>query len=198
MEQLSENPKSTPKIEEAGVHEISFDHEHVREILARHEREVEAAKQERRAGRPEGKLSAGLQDRLRSCNIAQLETVKRMSKRLIARQRKPPLDRDCPTRFAVNVVASFGYKNRLFRAELKRTTKRAEKVYVNGPYVYAYRWDGAYVRPEYFGSKGLSKKLPRKVWLALKGQLTGPEVEKLKSELSESWSHASEGESTEA
>ena len=33
----------------------------------------------------------------------------------------------------------------LFRAELKRTTKRAEKVYVNGPYVYAYRWDGAYI-----------------------------------------------------
>jgi hypothetical protein len=107
---------------------------------------------------------------------------------------RAPLDQDCPTRFAVNVVASFGYKNRLFRAELKRTTKRAEKVYVNGPYIYAYRWDGAYVRPEYFGSKGLSKKLPRKVWLALKGQIIGPEIEKLKSELSESWSHDSGGE----
>ena len=175
--------------EDSQVREISFSSERAREWLARHDRDLEAAKQERRAGRPQGELSAGLQENLTKCNIAQLETVKRMSKRLIARQRKPPLDRDCPTRFAVKVVASFGYKNRLFRAELKRTTKRAEKVYVNGPYVYAYRWDGAYICTEYFGSKGLSKKLPRKVWLALKGQMTGPEIEKLKSELSESWSH---------
>src|ERR1039458_5908295 len=116
---MTDNRESTPTNGDAGVREVSFDPERVRETLARYERDLEAAKQERRAGRPEGKLSAGLQDRLRSCNIAQLETVKRLSKRLIARQRKPPQDRDCPTRFAVNVVASFGYKNRLFRAELK-------------------------------------------------------------------------------
>jgi hypothetical protein len=191
---MSVNQEYTPTSGDHGVLDISFNSERAREILARHERDMEAAKQERRAGRPEGKLSVGLQDRLKTCNIAQLETVRRISKRLIARQRKPPLSQDCQTRFAVNVVASFGYKNRLFRAELKRTTKRAEKVYVNGPYVYAYRWDGAYVRPEYFGAKGLSKKLPRKVWSALKGQITGPEIEKLKSELSESWSHGSGGE----
>ena len=194
MEQIDDNQEFAPIDGNPGVHEVSFAPERAAEFLARYERDLQAARQERRAGRPEGMLSDGLQERLTSCNIRQLETVKRISKRLIARQRKPPLERDCPTRFAVRVVASFGYKNRLFRAELKRTTKRAEKVYVNGPYVYAYRWDGAYVRPEYFGSKGLSKKLPRKVWVALKGQMTGLEIEKLKSELSESWSHGSGGE----
>jgi hypothetical protein len=131
---MRDNQKLTSASEEAGVSEISFDSERVRETLARYEQDVETAKRERRAGRPDGKLSAGLQERLMSCNIAQLETVKRKAKQLIVRQRKPPLDRDCPTRFAVKVVASFGYKNQLFRAELKRTTKRAEKVYVNGPY----------------------------------------------------------------
>src|ERR1700678_685917 len=112
---MNEQQESTPTSGDAGVREISLDHERIREVLARHERDMEAERQERRAGRPEGKLSASLQERLKSCNIAQLETIKRISKRLITRQRKPPLDRDCPTRFAVKVVASFGYKNRLFR-----------------------------------------------------------------------------------
>ena len=188
---MDNNNKSTPTSMESGIQEISFDGERARNFLARYEQEQKAARQARRAGRPLGKLSDGQRDMLMRCNIAQLEAVKRMCKRLIIRQSNPPLDQDCPTRFAVKVIASFGYQNRLFRAELKRTTKRAERVYVNGPYIYAYRWDGAYVRPEYFGSKGLSKKLPRKVWLAIKGQISGPEIVKLKSELSEKWSQSS-------
>jgi hypothetical protein len=188
---MDNNQESTPTSKESGIQEISFDSERARDFLARYEQEQKAARQVRRAGRPIGKLSDGLQDKLMSCNIPQLGTVKRMCKQLIARQRKPPRDQDCPTRFAVKVIAAFGYRNRLFRVELKRTTRRAEKVYVNGPYVYAYRWDGAYVRPEYFGSKGLSKKLPRRVWSALKGQISGPEIEKLKSQLSEKWSRNS-------
>jgi len=194
MEKIEQDSRSTPEEENVSDSNLTFSHRRAAEFSARHQREVEAARQERRAGRPKGKLSPTLQQQLRKCNIAQLETVKRTSQRLIARQRMPPLDQDCPTRFAVSVVASIGYKNRLFRAELKRTTKRAEKVYVNGPYVYAYRWDGTYVRPEYFGSKSLSKKLPRKVWTALKEQITGPQIERLKSELSENWSHAAGAE----
>ena len=188
---MENNREVTPSSIDAGVHEISFAPERARNFLARIEQEHKAARQIRRAGRPLGKLSDGQKEMLMRCNIAQLKTVKRMCKQLITRQSNPPLDQECPTRFAVKVIASFRYQNRLFRAELKRTTKRAEKVYVNGPYVYAYWLDGAYVRPKYFGSKGLSKKLPRKVWLALKDQISGPEIEKLKSELSEKWSHNS-------
>jgi hypothetical protein len=153
------------------------------EWLERHERERQTEREKLRAGRPDGLLADSLCDRLKSQNIAQLEKIKRLCNSLIARQRKPPSQWDCHNRFAAKVIASFGFKDRLYRVELKRTTKRAAKVYINGPYVYAYHWDGAYVRPEYFGSKNLSKKLPRRAWKALKDQMAGPEIKKLKSEL---------------
>jgi hypothetical protein len=153
------------------------------EWLERHEQERQAEREKLRAGRPDGLLAHSLCDWLRSQNIAQLEEIKRLCNSLVARQRKPPSPWDCHNRFAAKVIASFGFKDRLYRVELKRTTKRATKIYVNGPYVYAYHWDGAYVRPEYFGSKNLSKKLPRRVWTALKDQMAGPEIKKIKSEL---------------
>lgn len=186
---MSELDLSSPEAsEDTDVQTVGFDRERVALRLARFDQEREAERQKRRAGRPEGMLSDGLGQRLENCNVAQLERVRILCKRLIARQRNPPQDYDCPNQFAVKVIASFGFRNKLYRAELKRTTKRAEKVYVNGPYVYAYRWDGAYVRPEYFGSKSLSKKLPRKVWAALRDKISGPDVKKLKLQLSEKWS----------
>jgi hypothetical protein len=187
---VSEQNFSSPnKTSEPNAESITFDMERARATLIPFDQEREARRQKLRAERPAGRLSDGLQERLNKCNIAQLEQVKSLCKRLIVRQRNPPLDRDCPNQFAVKVIASFRFRNRLYRVELKRTTKRAEKVYVNGPYVYAYRWDGAYVRPEYFGSKHLSKKLPRNVWAALKGHIAGPDVDKLKLQLSEEWSN---------
>jgi hypothetical protein len=164
--------------------------ERSRQLLEQYEREREAQQLQRRAERPQGRLSQGLKEKLSSCNIAQLKTVKVFCKHLIDRQSKPPRSIDCPSQFAVKVIASCNYQNKLYRAELKRTTQRADKVYVNGPYVYAYCWDGAYVRPIYFGAKGLSKKLPRRVWNALKDQISGHEVEKLKTELGLEWSRA--------
>lgn len=183
---MSKSEFSPPEAaEEKDVWSVSFAPDRVAARLALFDQVREAERQKRKAGRPEGKLSDGLREKLENCNVAQLEKVRILCKRLVARQRNPPLEYDCPNQFAVKVIASFGYRNKLYRAELKRTTKRAEKVYVNGPYVYAYRWDGAYVRPEYFGSKNLSKKLPRKVWAALKNGVSGPDIEKLKLQLSE-------------
>jgi len=168
--------------------ESMFSAERLRKRLAHCDMEKRAAKTRRKAERAEGKLSGGLHEKLAKCSIAELRTVKRLCNRLITRQTTPPASNDCPNEFAVKVVASFGFKNKLFRAELKRTTRRADKVYVNGPYVYAYHWDGAYVRPKYYGSKFLSEKLPLKVWNALKDKIAGPEIEELKARLSEKWS----------
>src|SRR5580658_5113481 len=87
--------------EDVNVQTVGFDHERFAARLALFDQVREAERQKRRARRPEGMLSDGLEQRLENCNVAQLGRVRILCKRLIARQRKPPLDYDCPNQFAV-------------------------------------------------------------------------------------------------
>jgi len=186
---MNNPPENLPK-KLSVMDEITFSssRERAKEWLERDERDRIARDEQRRADRPAGKLTRGLHEKLSSCNIAQLKTAKEVCNQLIARQRKPPNPIECPSRFVEQVLASYGFKNELFRAELRRTTQRADKVYVNGPYVYGYSWDGSYIKPKYYGTiKRPSKRLSRKVWNILRARISLPEVEKLRAELNEKW-----------
>ena len=83
---MSEPDLSSPEAnEDLEVQTVGFDRERVALRLARYDQEREAERQKRRAGRPEGVLSDGLEQRLKNCNVAQLERARILCKRLIAR-----------------------------------------------------------------------------------------------------------------
>jgi hypothetical protein len=155
-------------------------------IRAQIEQEREEAKRKRRAGRPKGELSPSLVQKLGDCNVLQLQSAKKLCDRHIKRQRKPPIEQVCGDRYTVHVLHSVTLKKALFRLEFRRTSLRADKVYVNGPYVRRYWWDGSIVRSQHV-KKGDSLRcnLPKKVWLAFRDLLDRPENEQIRRRLTD-------------
>jgi hypothetical protein len=75
----------------------------------------------------------------------------------------------------------------------RRTSLRLNKVYVNGPNIYRYWWDGSIVKSEYIRKdKRLRASLPKKVWLEFKGLLDRPENEEIRKRLIEKLQHRTE------
>jgi hypothetical protein len=63
---------------------------------------------------------------------------------------------------------------------------RAETVYVNGPYIRRYWWDGSIVKSEHVPKgNNLRRNLPKKVWGALRSLLDRPENEEIRRTLIE-------------
>ena len=158
----------------------------LRERLAQIEEEREEAQRKRRAGRPKGELTQSLVEKLRNCNVLQLQNVKKACDREMKRQSKPPSDYDCGERFTLRCLGSITVKTTRFRLEFRRTSLRSTKVYVNGPYIRRYWWDGSIVKSEHVkkGNK-LRLNLPKKVWLAFQGLLDHPENEEIRKRLIE-------------
>jgi hypothetical protein len=155
-------------------------------MLDRLEEDREEAKRRRRAGRPKGVLDDRLVGGLRNCTILQLGNAKKLCDRLIARQLKPPLDRDCGARYTMRVQASVAVKNERYRLEFDRSSLKEPKVYAKGPYVRRYWWDGDYVKVRYIKKdKYLRTNLPRKVWTEFRGLLDSPENERIRRQLAE-------------
>jgi hypothetical protein len=126
-----------------------------------------------------------LRDELKNCNILQLQNAKRLCDWHINRQRKPPSEHDCSREpYTVSVLGSVTVKTKRFRLEFRRTSFRAEKVYVNGPYVRQYWWDGSIVKSKHIPKgKNLRRDIPKKVWAAFRGLLDRPENEELRKTL---------------
>lgn len=124
----------------------------------------ERIKDERRAGRKVGKLSASLREQLRACNILQLRSVKQLCDKFTADQKAPPEVYECRKRFTEEILVAIPIKHRLFQLEIRRSSIRRNQssIYLNGPYLYAYYRDGQYIREQYF-RKGKWKDVPRKV-----------------------------------
>jgi hypothetical protein len=155
-------------------------------VLARYEEERAEAARERRAGRPKGELSQSLIEKLGNCNIAQLQTTKKLCDRYIRKQRKPPSEYDCGQRYTLFVLGSVTVKNRRFRLEFRRTSLRSTKVYVNGPYIRRYWWDGSFVKSEHVRKgKTLRPQVPRKVWQEFRHLIDRPENEIIRRKLAE-------------
>jgi hypothetical protein len=161
--------------------------EHAQVLRARFEEERQEAQRERRAGRPKGELTQSLQDKLGDCNILQLHNVKKLCDRHIKRQRKPPSEHDCSCeRYTVLVLGSVTVKTTRFRLEFRRSSFRAERVYVNGPYIRRYWWDGSIVKSKHVTKgKNLRRNLPKKVWVAFRDLLDRPENEEKRRTLIE-------------
>lgn len=129
-------------------------------------RRTEALRSERKAGRVPERVS----NSLRTCTVAQLFKAKKLCDRFIWDQRHAPSEDDCYKSFIVEVLLSIPHRNQRYRLELIRTSMRAEKVYVNGPYWYRYWRDGKVVFRRAVGKKNV-RQLPRKVKSKLKEYL---------------------------
>lgn len=128
-----------------------------------------AQKEQSRADRKAGRLTRGVINGLRACTIAQLLRAKKLCDKFIWDQKHPPSDQDCneDRPFILKVLLSIPYRNQRFRFEITRSTKKAEKVYVNGPYWYRYGRDGKVVFRRAVGKKNV-RELPRKIKSKLK------------------------------
>ena len=167
-------------------YEPTLTQERAKAMLHRYEEEREEARRKRRTGRPKGELTDSLVEKLRNCNILQLRNVKKRCDRLIARQRRPPVDRDCGARYTMRVLASIPVKNERFRLEYDRSSLKDPKVYAKGPYVRRYWWDGDYVKVKYVKrDKQLRKNLPKKVWNEFRQLLNDPNIETIRKQLTE-------------
>ena len=150
------------------------------------EKEREEAQRKRRAGRPKGDLTESLVEKVRNCNVLQIQSVKKLCDREIERQSKPPSDYDCGKRYTLRVLRSVTVKTARFRLEFRRTSLRPKKVYVNGPFIWRYWWDGSIVKAKYIRKgKKLRSSLPIKVWLEFRWLLDRPENEEIRKRLVE-------------
>jgi hypothetical protein len=172
------------------MQDFSVDQVELRERLdamnARREAAALAQKEKSRADRKAGRLSQGVINGLRACTIPQLLRAKKLCDKFIWDQRHAPLDEDCgeDRPFILKVLLSVPHRNERFRFEFIRSTKKAEKVYVNGPYWYRYGRDGKVVFRRAVGKKNV-RELPRKVKSKLREYLSNHDVAHILAEIRE-------------
>jgi hypothetical protein len=167
---------------------------HARERLKQFEDERRMAAAERRYGRLRGELSQSLGEKLESCNPLQLRTVIRLAHKFQELHRKPPSLNKCRMKYTEDVLKFVDVRNQRFTLELRRSSQRGDRVYVNGPYVVSHWRDGSITRHKYFGNKNLRKRVPRKVWDGFRELLESPETTSRLKHLNEQWTSRPAGE----
>lgn len=158
-----------------------------RERLKQFEEERLTAAAERRDGRLRGELTQSLNEKLESCNPLQLRTVIRLAHKFQELHRKPPSLPKCRMKYTEDVLKHVDVRNRRFTLEFRRSSKRGDRVYVNGPYVVSHWRDGSITKHKYFGNKNLRKRVPRKVWDGFRELLATPETAERLKQLNERW-----------
>jgi hypothetical protein len=184
-DQKSESP--SPPDHPLKIRSNSDYQQHARERLKQLESDRNIAAAARKAGRLVGELSDSLHEKLKACNPLQLRGVMRLARKFELLHRKPPSLYDCRVRYTAAVVHHVDVRNRRFTLEFRRTSKRGDRVYVNGPYVVAHWRDGAITKHQYFGNKNLRKRVPRKVWDEFREFLASPKTVEQKKKLNERW-----------
>ena len=177
-------PDVDPNQKDKTITEVSFSKESLENHLKQIRDEERRRAEQRRRGRPLGLLTDSLLEKLRSCNILQLQKVKKTCDALIERQRKPPEQSDCKASYVLLVLLSVPVRNRRFQLEFRRNSVRNARLYANGPYVWAYWWDGQYIRKKYFAKKDF-KHLPRKFRAAMSEALKTVAVPDLRKKLNQ-------------
>ena len=166
------------------VENVTFNRDQVRSRLEQLRLEDEERTRQRRENRPKGTISDSLHERLRACNIPQLRTVKKCCDSLIENHKKPPEVQECKPKHVIQVLLSVTVRNKRFMLEFRRNSFRAERLYVNGPYVCAYWLDGHFIKKQNY-SKIKEKYLPRKVRVAFNAYKANTDVEKQRQLLQE-------------
>jgi hypothetical protein len=137
--------------------QFEFSRKRAEEYLRR-QKQLEAQQtQERRIGREKGQLSQSLREKLRACNVLQLRKVKKLCDSYIQDQKLPPDPSECRKPFTVDVLGDVSIRNKRYQLELRRTTHRGKKVYLQGPYVLSYWRDGRIIKSHYFGNRNWSR-----------------------------------------
>lgn len=172
------------------MQDFAVDQVELRERLdamnARREAAALAQKEKNRADRKAGRLTPGVINGLRACTIPQLLKAKKLCDKFISDQRHAPQDEDCgeDKPFILKVLLSVPHRNQRFRLEIIRSTRKAEKVYVNGPYWYRYGRDGKVVFRRAVGKKNV-RELPRKVKSKLREYSSNHNVAAILAEIRE-------------
>ena len=155
----------------------SLDQAELRQLLAESQARIETdaaqREQKRRDDRKAGRLSERVSKALRACTVPQLLKAKKLCDKFIWDQRHAPSDGDCDedNGFIVQVLLSVPWRNQRFRYEITRSSKKKEKVYLNGPYWFRYWRDGKIVFRKQIKKKDDPRLLPRKVKTRLKEYL---------------------------
>ena len=142
-------------------------------MKARVEADAARREQERRADRKAGRLSERVRNALRACTVPQLLKAKKLCDKFISDQRHAPSDADCDEDhgFIVQVLLSVPCRNQSYRYEITRSSKKAQKVCVNGPYWFRYWRDGKVVFRKQVKKKDDPPLLPRNVKTQLREYL---------------------------
>ena len=153
---------------------FSYDKEALFRRLEEYKAQIDAdtlkRKEEKRAARIAGKLPEKVYDALRTCTIPQLLEAKKLCHQFITDQKNAPRKVECQKSFVLAVLLSIPVRAKRYQYEIIRNTKRAEKLYVNGPYWNVYWRDGKIVKNKRIKKKD-ARFLPRKVRDALKQYL---------------------------
>jgi hypothetical protein len=160
--------------------------QHIDEVLKGAEEEASRRKEERRALRRRGGLPERAYESLRTCTIPQLLKAKKLCDEFIRDQREAPPDENCDKPFTIAILLSVPLRNVRYRYEIVRSTKRAEKIYINGPYWYRYWRDGKMIYRQAVGKKN-EKQLPPKVKAALREYKAAYDVARVLEEVREKY-----------
>jgi hypothetical protein len=153
---------------------------------ARREADALAQKEKSRADRKAGRLTQGVINGLRACTIPQLLRAKKLCDKFTWDQRHAPPKEDCTPPFVLRVLLSIPVRNVRYQLEIIRNTRRADKIYVNGPYWYRYWRDGKVVFRKAVGKKN-SQQLPRKVKSRLREYSSSYDVAQILADIREKY-----------
>ena len=171
---------------------LSRDKDQVRlnaqEVLERHANERAQAAKDRQEGRLKGELTHSLMEKLEACTPQQLEEVVRRARHFQERYRKPPALRDCRVAQTVQVLKYVPVREKLYTLEFRRSSKRGNRVYVNGPYVICHWRDGNLVKHQH-SKKKLLPLLPKKVRGAFNPIIGSAATEELRRKLDLEWAN---------
>lgn len=152
---------------------FALDQAELQQRMAMWHARIEAHAQERevqrRANRIAGRVPHAVRDGLRGCTVVQLRNAKRLCDQYIWDQQHPPTDDECSDErpFILRVLLSIPFRKERYRYEIARSTLKADRVYVNGPYWYRYERNGRIVFRRQIRKKNIHE-MPRKVKTELK------------------------------
>jgi hypothetical protein len=148
------------------MHDFSVDRvqflQRIDDVQKRAAAESARQKEQRRVERAKGLLPDYVRKGLRNCNVPQLLKAKKLCDEYIRDQREAPDDGDCDKPFIVRVLLSVPHGKERYRYEIIRSSKKTEKIYINGPYWYRYWRDGKVIHRPAVGKKN-EGRLPRSV-----------------------------------
>lgn len=133
-----------------------------------------------------GGVDSDVRRTLRSYSVKRLQQVKRLCDKFIADHRIAPPPEECGQRYTEYVLCSVAVKNKRFQLELRRSAAKDGRIYINGPYLYAYYRAGRIVKSVYHGKRPWHG-VPRKVKTAMSEHVESAAVQHAYAEVTKKY-----------